>query len=79
MPAKQIEWRELKPDELWRKDPGPDIMLPMESAQKLMDQLWDCGLRPTEGSGSAGSFSAQGRHLDDMRRIVFKDHPGGES
>jgi len=37
-----------------------------------MDSLWDCGLRPSEGTGSAGALSATQKHLDDMRKIVFK-------
>jgi hypothetical protein len=40
------------------------------AAQQLMDDLWRCGVRPTEGSGSAGSLAATERHLEDMRRIV---------
>lgn len=40
-------------------------------ALKLMDDLWVCGLRPSEGSGSAGALAATERHLGDMRRIVF--------
>jgi len=39
-------------------------------AQQLMDDLWDCGLRPSEGSGSAGAMKAVERHLDDMRSII---------
>ena len=42
-----------------------------EEAQVLMDDLWDCGIRPTEGSGSAGSLAATERHLEDMRKITF--------
>jgi hypothetical protein len=41
------------------------------AAQLLMDRLWECGLRPTEGSGSAGSLSATQKHLEDMRTLVF--------
>jgi hypothetical protein len=37
-----------------------------------MDELWRVGLRPTEGSGSAGSLAATERHLSDMQRIAFK-------
>lgn len=44
-----------------------------EEAQSLIDELWDCGLRPTEGKGSAGSLKATENHLNDMRKIVFKD------
>ena len=41
------------------------------TAQALMDQLWDCGLRPTEGTGSAGALAATERHLRDMQRLAF--------
>ncbi len=51
---------------------GPDILLSAESAQQLMDELWHVGLRPSEGSGSAGSLAATQRHLNDMRSIVGK-------
>jgi hypothetical protein len=37
-----------------------------------MDQLWQCGLRPSEGTGSAGSLAATQRHLEDMRALVFQ-------
>lgn len=40
-------------------------------AQALMDRLWKVGLRPTEGSGSAGSLAATERHLKDMQKLVF--------
>ncbi len=43
-----------------------------ESAQKLIDDLWDCGLRPSEGTGSAGCLQATQKHLEDMKKIVFK-------
>ena len=46
---------------------GPDPM------QVLMDDLWNCGLRPSEGTGSAGSLKATQEHLKDMRQLVFKD------
>lgn len=42
----------------------------MEDGQRLMDELWLAGLRPTEGSGSAGSLAATERHLADMRRYA---------
>jgi hypothetical protein len=40
--------------------------------QELMDNLWSCGFRPSEGTGSAGSLAATERHLEDMRRLVFE-------
>jgi hypothetical protein len=60
------------------RDPGqrcePTFSLDYSEAQTLMDDLWQAGLRPTEGAGSAGAFAAQGKHLEDMRRLVFEAH-----
>lgn len=50
----------------------PFLQLDREAGQQLMDELWNVGLRPSEGSGSAGSLAATQRHLDDMRALVFK-------
>ena len=50
----------------------PTLEFRRDDAQKLMDELWNCGLRPTEGSGSAGSLAATERHLADMQKIAFK-------
>ena len=47
----------------------PMMRVHHEEGQFLMDELWRCGLRPTEGSGSAGSLAATERHLKDMQRI----------
>lgn len=49
----------------------PTMRLPREDAQALMDQLWNCGIRPAEGAGSAGQMGAVERHLKDMRAIAF--------
>lgn len=50
----------------------PTLSLNLSSGQELIDLLWSCGLRPTEGSGSAGSLAATQKHLDDMRKIAGK-------
>lgn len=50
---------------------SPTFALRREQAQQLMDELWNCGLRPTEGSGSAGSLAATERHLKDMQAVAF--------
>jgi hypothetical protein len=50
----------------------PTFRLSNTAAQVLMDDLWNAGLRPTEGAGSAGSLRATEKHLNDMRRIVGK-------
>ena len=51
--------------------PVATLILKRDDAQKLMDELWNVGLRPTEGSGSAGMMAATQDHLQDMRRLVF--------
>ena len=52
---------------------SPLVTLSIQSAQQLMDELWHCGLRPSEGVGSAGSLRATEYHLSDMRAIAFKE------
>jgi len=50
----------------------PTFRMEPETAQVLMDDLWRCGLRPSEGTGSAGALAATQRHLEDFRKIAFK-------
>lgn len=68
--AVNIEMKTLTDEEAatWRP---PVMTLATESAQTLMDDLWRCGLRPSEGAGSAGALSATQKHLDDMRKIAL--------
>lgn len=49
----------------------PFLKMSKHNAQILMDDLWECGLRPSEGSGSAGSLKATQNHLADMKKITF--------
>lgn len=64
------------PLEFSKVEPGaftqPTFQLTNEEAQDLIDDLWRCGLRPTEGTGSAGSLKATQNHLEDMRTLTFK-------
>lgn len=50
---------------------SPTFTLSINQAQQFMDELWSLGLRPTEGSGSAGSLAATERHLADVRALLF--------
>lgn len=50
---------------------APAITMSREDVQSLMDELWRIGVRPSEGTGSAGSLAATERHLKDMQRITF--------
>lgn len=49
----------------------PTVRLKNQEAQMLIDELWRCGLRPSEGTGSAGSLAATERHLADMQKIAM--------
>lgn len=49
----------------------PALKIRPSEAQQLMDELWRSGLRPTEGTGSAGSLAATQSHLEDMKKIAF--------
>jgi len=72
-------WAYMKPVEMDAVVDGlytePAFVMSIDSAQLLIDELWNCGIRPTEGSGSAGALAATQRHLDDMRALVFKQKP----
>lgn len=81
--SQSVEFLLATPDAVaeinWKKvehDPGcvpvPSFSLDFRQAQSLMDQLWQCGLRPSEGTGSAGALAATQKHLEDMRTLVFK-------
>lgn len=48
------------------------LTLRVEQAQVLMDDLWNAGIRPTEGAGSAGAMRAAERHIQDLRAVAFK-------
>lgn len=69
--VKDIILEKLPPDEAGAIAHEPSFIVSRAIAQTLMDDLWHCGLRPTEGTGSAGSLAATERHLADMRTIAF--------
>ena len=50
----------------------PFLIIEKNEAQLLMNDLWDCGLRPSEGSGSACALAAIQKHLKDMKTIAFQ-------
>lgn len=59
-------------------DAGADkhaLSIAPETAQELMNELWNAGIRPTEGHGSTGQLAATERHLEDLRALVFKSVP----
>lgn len=66
--VKELKFTNIDDGELTQ----PAMHLSKTAAQILMDDLWNCGIRPTEGTGSAGAMAATQRHLEDMRTLVFR-------
>jgi hypothetical protein len=65
--AKHIVWEQVASEAV---ESEPFMVVPRESAQNLMDALWAAGLRPSEGTGSAGALAATQAHLKDMQMIA---------
>lgn len=42
-------------------------------AQELFNLLWSMGLRPKDGTGNGGHIESLKYHLEDMRKLVFKE------
>ena len=59
----------VKPGELIE----PTFSLPRAQVQALFNDLWREGFRPAYGTGNAGHLESVKYHLEDMRRLVFKD------
>lgn len=51
---------------------GPSFRMRHQHVQTLMDDFWNAGLRPSEGTGSAGQLAATQKHLNDFRAIAGK-------
>jgi hypothetical protein len=66
--ARWIEMEQRKQGEIIT----PAFTLDPQASQRLMDDLWRCGYRPSEGEGSAGQLASVKYHLEDMRKLVFK-------
>lgn len=50
---------------------SPSMMLDRHVCQQMMNELWQQGFRPLDGSSSLAHVEAMTRHLEDMRRLVF--------
>ena len=61
-------WNEVEEGHM--TEPANDIALNPEQAQELMDSLWQCGIRPVQGSGSAGSLAATEEHLKTVKEYL---------
>ena len=46
----------------------PEFMaLSFKESQNLMDELFACGVRPSEGGDASGVVAAKNEHLEDLR------------
>src|SRR3954468_8115919 len=52
--------------------PQSPLEISHDQAQQLIDALWDCGLRPSEGAGSAGAMKAAQDHLKDLQTALWR-------
>lgn len=66
MPAMMVN---IEPGEMTQ----PMLKLPLEAAQRLMDELWQAGVKPSQSIGSTGQVEAIKYHLEDMRKLVFNE------
>jgi len=76
--AKNIEMQVMTEAEKHQIAHAPLITLSEESTRALMDSLWRCGVRPSNGEGSVGQIGAVKDHLADMQKIVFNTLFKGE-
>lgn len=66
--AEAIDFKVYQPNE----QPNPaKVQLTHSEAQELIDRLWACGLRPTEGKWTAGLIESMKEHIGDLRKIAF--------
>lgn len=51
----------------------PTFDLSMQDAIGLMNTLWEAGVRPTEFKHPSGEIQRLEAHLEDMRKLAFKE------
>lgn len=70
--AKTVTFEEIQENVVIPESQSPLLHINQESAQLLMNDLWHLGVRPSDGTGSTGQLQATEKHLEDMRKLVFK-------
>jgi hypothetical protein len=69
-----IQTLTLKKEEHPDLAPGPHFMtLSEDDMQAMFNQMWALGFRPLDGTGNSGHIAALEYHLEDMRKLVFKE------
>jgi hypothetical protein len=69
IPETTVTMRSMKLEEA-PQTCDPWLTLERADLQSLIDQLWQLGIRPTEGHGSTGQLAATERHLEHTTRLL---------
>lgn len=56
--------------DIYATDANPICKMSQKNSQSLFDDLWNMGMRPSDGDASIGQLAAVQRHLSDMRKLV---------
>lgn len=58
---------------------APLLRLRLDEAQQLLDELYRVGVRPSRSEPTSQVVERMEHHIEDLRRIAFKDanHPPG--
>lgn len=67
--AKPVEWRDYDDKDIGTRV-DPLVTIPSETAQMLMQQLWDLGFRPNSGEGSNAQVASMQKHIDFAEGIA---------
>ena len=70
--ASEIIWKEVADGEMYPQCP---LQMRRHEAQAFFDRLWASGLRPSEARDTAGMTEAMKAHIEDLRRVAFKNIP----
>ena len=66
--AEPLVFKKVKEGDIY---PSQHISLAFDAPQRLMDELWNCGVRPSDAKWPKGEINAMTTHLKDMRTIAF--------
>lgn len=56
----------------------PTARMSRTAMQGLFNEMWRSGFRPKDGTGNSGHVEALKYHLEDMRKLVFKQPGDGK-
>ena len=67
-----VEFTEIDPYGLVYESEPTARVFPSD-LQNIFNELWKIGFRPKDGTGNSGHVEAMKYHLEDMRKLVFKE------